>query len=209
MTTPTTGDLQQVDLSESCVRAFTDSINSLIQSTEKLNAQNKRLVAALKKTRNDVVVSSIEGTQQLECLGSTKTPMSPTSCVERLKNLDKWWFSALESGEHTFTFRGINGRVPVWNREAIAVDRDDLRQAYSTWMRNRLYEGAEFSAEKICKRLRELCPQIEDRRRRDGSKQIWTYVIPSLPHCRAEFCTFMNSEINWRSHYIPGDFSDI
>lgn len=123
--------------------------------------------------------------------------------IQGLKNLDKWWFSMLESGEPEFEFQNIKGIVADWNTEAIVVDRDDFRNVYSAWMRHQRYDGSELVKFMIGKRLRELCPQIEDRRRRDGSKQIWTYVIPSLPQCRLEFSKFMNSEIKWESTDAP------
>lgn len=123
--------------------------------------------------------------------------------IQGLKNLDKWWFSMLESGEPEFEFQNVKGIVADWNTEAIVVDRDDFRNVYSAWMRHQRYDGSELVKFMIGKRLRELCPQIEDRRRRDGAKQIWTYVIPSLPQCRAEFSKFMNSEIKWETTDAP------
>lgn len=123
--------------------------------------------------------------------------------IQGLKNLDKWWFSMLESGEPEFEFQNVKGIVADWNTEAIVVDRDDFRNVYSAWMRHQRYDGSELVKFMIGKRLRELCPQIEDRRRRDGAKQIWTYVIPSLPQCRAEFSKFMNSEIKWETTDVP------
>jgi hypothetical protein len=117
--------------------------------------------------------------------------------IQGLKNLDKWWFSLLESGEPEFPFISKNGRPAEWSKEPIVVDRDDFRQAYSNWMRNQRYDGNELVKYLVGKRLRELCHPVEDRRRREGKQQIWTYAIPSLPECRKAFSTFMNSEIHW------------
>lgn len=131
-----------------------------------------------------------------------------------LKNLDKWWFSMLESGELEFEFSNIKGASADWQTGSIIVDRDEFRLAYSNWMRHQRFDGGEMAKFVIGKRLRELCPSIEDRRRREGSRQIWVYCIPRLSVCRSEFDTFMNSKIKWESTDAPeieieDDFDDL
>lgn len=126
--------------------------------------------------------------------------------VQGLKNIDKWWFDMLESGELEFPCYSIKGgNAGQWLTEPVMVDRDEFRQAYSEWMRRQRYNGEELVKFMIGKRMREILPQIEDRRRREGAKQVWTYVFPKLSECRRAFERYMNSHLVWEDISQPVD----
>ncbi len=129
--------------------------------------------------------------------------------VQGLKNLDKWWFDMLESGELEFQAYAITGGGAAnWLTGGVMVDREEFRASYSEWIRRQRYNGEELVKFMIGKRMRELLPQIEDRRRRDGAKQVWTYVFPKLSECRLAFERYMNSHLSWEDVAESADIDD-
>ncbi|MGZ2381772.1 DUF5906 domain-containing protein [Rhizobium brockwellii] len=113
--------------------------------------------------------------------------------VEGLKNLDRFWFQALESG----TIDGQGSQRDVWPQEPIEVEKSGFRDSYSRWLRNRRYDGIELSEIAITKRLKTLLPPLATRRLRATERAGHFYVFPELDSCRTEFDRWIGAEIDW------------
>ncbi|MGO7673854.1 DUF5906 domain-containing protein [Rhizobium ruizarguesonis] len=113
--------------------------------------------------------------------------------VEGLKNLDRFWFQALESG----SIDGQGSQRDVWPQEPIEVEKSGFRDSYSRWLRNRRYDGVELSEIAITKRLKTLLPPLATRRLRSSDRAGHFYVFPELDSCRTEFDHWIGAEIDW------------
>ncbi len=119
--------------------------------------------------------------------------------VQGLKNIERWWFDMLESGE----MPGLDvmsrnfSRVGDWTAETVAVDRDDFRDNYSRWLRKRRFDGEELAYIQFGHRLRLMLPSLTGQQPRKDGTRIRTYVFPDLETCRKEFSKWMQSELKW------------
>lgn len=118
--------------------------------------------------------------------------------VQGLRNVERWWFSMLESGHLDFDTESDQGsREGEWSYDPIMVGRDEFREAYSRWMRGRRYEGDELAERQLGKRMRWMLPSLIDRQKREDGRRTWKYVFPHLERCRREFESFLGSELVW------------
>ncbi len=120
--------------------------------------------------------------------------------LEGLKNIEKWWFSALDAGH--LELRGKDGfdaesDLSEWEDKHVRVDRDEFRAAYTRWMRTRRHDGEELSEAHVGRRLRVMLPLMEERRLRRGQIRNRVYVLPPIDVCREQFEDFIGGKIEW------------
>jgi hypothetical protein len=130
--------------------------------------------------------------------------------VQGLKNIERWWFSMLESGEldmssYSAITRGKSGK---WEEEGVIVDRNDFREAYERWMRSRRYDGEALDQYEVGRRLYDMVRSIRMVMPRIDGKQRRAYVFPDLEVCRREFEMFIRSEVIWPHEHFEPDDSD-
>jgi hypothetical protein len=118
--------------------------------------------------------------------------------LQGLKNIERWWFSLLETGELPFDAMSDSGnRAGNWPVEPVMVERDDFRDAYKGFMRSRRYDGDELQPQEIGRRITALLPSIDTRRKRIDGKAVYHYILPHLDQCRREFERYLQSELMW------------
>ena len=78
------------------------------------------------------------------------------------------------------------------------VDKTILREAYGRYCASRRITGWLPTEVQFGKDLAAMCPSIQrDQKRREGSKAINIYRLPSLEVARAEWCKFIGHEVCW------------
>ena len=118
--------------------------------------------------------------------------------LQGLKNIERWWHGQLQSGEAEFPFtKERSGARADWVFDAISVDRNEFRDAYSRWMRSRRFDGEELREFEIGRRMKVLLPEITTIQRREGGSRARTYILPSLGDCRQAFEQWIGSELEW------------
>ncbi len=118
--------------------------------------------------------------------------------VQGLRNIERWWHGQLQSGETEFPFtKDKGGSKANWVVDPIAVDRGDLRDSYSRWLRSRRFDGEELRDWEIGKRLQNLVPSLRSSRKNVGGDRPRVYVLPTLPECRETFEQWLGSAIEW------------
>lgn len=116
--------------------------------------------------------------------------------VEGLKNIERWWHGVLQHGSIAGNGHGQAPAATPWN-SVVRVNKDDFREGYSRWMRNRRYDGEEVSESEFTKRMKHMIPGMEIRRARaDGSREHY-FVLPDLDACRRAFEGVLGSELVW------------
>lgn len=117
--------------------------------------------------------------------------------VQGLKNVQRWWHGVLQHGsiENAQKSDGVGNNI--WIAGYIRVDRNDLRENYSRWMRTRRFDGEEVSEIEFTKRLQEMVPQLAQARPGTGTGRTRVYVLPDLDVCRRGFEQMLGSELLW------------
>ncbi len=118
--------------------------------------------------------------------------------VEGLKNVERWWHGVLQHG----AIQGLGQKQDniengEWVRDKIKVDKHDLRQLYSIWMRTRRYDGEEVSEMEFGKRMKAMLPSLAVSRPRAGSGRVHVFVLPDLMVCREGFEQMIGSRLAW------------
>ncbi len=118
--------------------------------------------------------------------------------LQGLKNIERWWHGQLQSGEAEFPFTKERGGARAdWVLDSIAVDRNELREAYSRWMRSRRYDGEELRDWEFGQRLGKLVSLGTFQKRSKDGKRPRAYLLPSLNDCRDHFEQWIGSELEW------------
>lgn len=118
--------------------------------------------------------------------------------VEGLKNVERWWHGVLQHG----SIQGMGHKQDdiensEWVRGRIKIDKHDLRQLYSIWMRTRRYDGEEVSEMEFGKRMKAMIPSLAVARPRAGGGRIHVFVLPDLMVCREGFEQMIGSRLAW------------
>lgn len=116
--------------------------------------------------------------------------------VQGLKNLDKWYFAMLQSGVLDFEFHSAKGDVADWKKEAIFVECEEFRHAYTKWMQRQRYAGDEMQSFEIGRQLNAMMPSLTTKRKRSAGRKRF-YRFPTMDECRSEFETYLGSEFDW------------
>ena len=105
--------------------------------------------------------------------------------IASLQNLERWWFEVLWEGSLPDSF-GFEG--DTWADEPQDVERSSLRTHYESWLASQRFQGAAASVAVFGKRLKAVCPDLEDTRpwRKDGPRPMG-YRFPRLIRCRELF----------------------
>jgi hypothetical protein len=118
--------------------------------------------------------------------------------LQGLKNIEKFWFDALDSAELPVEHTTADGRPGSWVDRSIRVDRTEFQDRYRQWLNHRKFDGADIGAALVGKRLSELlCGKMEVVRGREGTKRPRQYIFPSLGESRRLFEKFMGSKMEW------------
>jgi hypothetical protein len=118
--------------------------------------------------------------------------------VQGLKNVEKFWFDMLDTGEMLVEFTTADGRAGSWIDRSIRVDRSEFQDRYGKWLAHRKFDGSEIAPAIVGKKLSEmLCGQLETVRAKDGKQRPRQYVFPKLIECRNLFQRFMGSTMEW------------
>ncbi len=124
-----------------------------------------------------------------------KTSALADQKVHGLRNFPLWWFRMLQEGAVDTGMEDQAGAP--WANRAIVVGRDELREAYSRWLRTRRFDGEEWSAADIGREWKKMLPDLTIRQRRSDGGVKRHYVIPKLSTARKAFERFLGSSINW------------
>ena len=116
--------------------------------------------------------------------------------VQGLKNVDRWWLGVLQAGEIENAQNKDGVGNSVWGSQIIRVNKEELREGYSRWMRTRRYDGEEVSPNEFTARIHAMCPHLTQTRPRTGGRAR-VYVLPDLDACRRAFESFIASELVW------------
>ena len=116
-----------------------------------------------------------------------------------LKNVERWWLDTLHRGQ----IDGMQNRedgvdCALWWNGYVKIDKSELRDNYSRWMRGRRYDGEEVSEIEFGMRLKRLCPSAIGRQIMRSRRRLMVYSLPDLQSCRAEFEAFLGSKIGWQ-----------
>lgn len=126
--------------------------------------------------------------------------------IQGLKNIERWWFGMLQTGDAEFATSDEKGRGEGdWWREGISVDKTEFREAYSKWMRARRFDGEELRDFEIGKHLANMMPEIVVTRPRVNGSRVRSYKFPVLRNCRVSFEAWLGSEVLWEG---LGDYAD-
>lgn len=112
-----------------------------------------------------------------------------------LRNFPLWWFQMLLEGQIDLAMQDEAG--DAWRHRGLRIDREEMREAYSRWLRTRRYDGEEWTSSAIGKVWKELLPSLESRQRRADGAMTRFYIIPKLNLARREFEKFIGSAIPW------------
>lgn len=118
--------------------------------------------------------------------------------VQGLKNVEKFWFDMLDSGEMLVDHTTFDGRAGSWIEKPIRVNRAEFQDRYSKWFSLRKFEGSLSAPAIVGKKLSEmLCGRLETVQGREGNQRVRQYVFPVLQECRDLFEKFMGSQMEW------------
>lgn len=128
--------------------------------------------------------------------------------VQGFKNVEAWWFNALQSGSiHAANSEGTI-HFDLWSRQGVVMDKADFRDSYSRWMRTRRYDGEEVSEIEFGKRIMRMLPSLKiERPRKDGGRAR-VYVLPDLEDCRKSFEGFIGSNVAWPEDTVTAVVED-
>lgn len=128
--------------------------------------------------------------------------------VQGLRNVERWWLEILQNGKIDGAREKDDTGNQLWPVRSVRVSKDDLRENYSMWIRNRRYEGDELNDIEFGLRIKAISPGVQTKRLspRLGSKRV--YAFPALPNCRLDFEHFLGSELPW-PEYEDDDEDDV
>lgn len=120
-----------------------------------------------------------------------------------LRNFHLWWFRMLQEGA---VDTGMEDEVgDPWQERGIVIGRDELRDAYSRWLRTRRFDGEEWSPEQIGREWKRMLPDLSMRQKRvDGGIKRY-YVVPTLSKARKQFEKYLGSTIEWPDNFEEED----
>lgn len=119
--------------------------------------------------------------------------------VQGFKNVEAWWFNALQTGSIHAAEKENTIHFDVWTHSNIRMDSTDFKDSYARWMRTRRFDGEEVSEIELRKRMERMLPWLEKKRVRVGNERPWVFIIPDLASCREGFETFIGSRIKWEN----------
>ncbi len=137
----------------------------------------------------DISEFQVRDVPSTEALGQQK--------VQGLKNIEKFWFDILDSGELVFEASPVQGSGN-WLTADMAVELGEFQSAYAKWLHARRYDGAEANQAVVGRYLTKmLCGEVRQFRTRNGTKRSRSYVFPKLAESRRLFETFLRSKVEW------------
>lgn len=112
-----------------------------------------------------------------------------------LRSVELWWFEILNRG----AFPGEWDDGEGWESSAQTIGRDSLRRNYVEWMKGRRYDGEAVEERYFGRRLRDMLPELQDRRpaAKAGFTRTRQYEFPALEVCRAAFERWMGQAVDW------------
>lgn len=118
--------------------------------------------------------------------------------LEGLKNVERWWYQLLQEGFIEGTQRSDDGiTTNFWLKNAVQIEKTELRENYARWLRTRRYDGEEVGEVDFSKRLRHLLPEITVTRPRSSAGRMQMYVVPPLQDARTSFEDAIGSIVDW------------
>lgn len=118
--------------------------------------------------------------------------------IQGLKNVERWWMDTLQRGEMDGIQNQEDGiRGEVWARNSVMIERSEIRENYTRWMRGRRYDGEEVSEIEFGQRMRKICSGLEGKRSQAKGARTRYYNLPDLNACRTMFEQYLGSEVPW------------
>lgn len=117
--------------------------------------------------------------------------------IATLGNIDRWWFDLLWQGEAP-DFSGFDG--PDWSKLTVTLGRAAVRAHYETSLAKMRFDNVPLDEREFGKELRRLCPEIKDKRVKEGDGRVWSYAFPPLQRCQELFSEHLGgdaSAIEW------------
>lgn len=117
--------------------------------------------------------------------------------LEGLKNVESWWFNVLQHGsiDGHAADTGVDGSA--WGKGVVRVQKNELRENYSRWMKTRRYDGEEVSEIGFSQRLKVMLPDLAQVQGRNGTARMRCFVLPDLGASRRSFEKYLGSDLAW------------
>lgn len=122
--------------------------------------------------------------------------------LEGLKNVERWWYGVLQQGyiegaQRSTTDRDTGITTSHWLRNAVRIEKTELREAYGRWLRTRRYDGEEVGEVDFSKRLGALVSGLETVQIRSNGGRARVWSVPPLQDCRSMFEDAIGSTVEW------------
>lgn len=118
--------------------------------------------------------------------------------LQSLKNVDRWWFEVLQAGELPAVQVGFADETVAWDRP-LSTSRDGLRANYREWLKDRRFDGGALDQREFGKRIRAICPDVEDGRIGSRTGRTRVHVFPPLAECRRSFEVELGLHVDWET----------
>lgn len=128
--------------------------------------------------------------------------------VQGFKNVEAWWFNALQTGCIHAAEKENTIHHDVWSRNYIRVPVADFREAYVLWMRSRRFDGDVCGEIELGKRFQRMLPNVQRKRAKNRTVDGYVYTLPDLNSCREQFEKFIGSRIDWPEESTEPDEDD-
>lgn len=132
---------------------------------------------------------NVRGVPDTAALGEQK--------IEGLKNVERWWFGVLQEGQISGAQMKDSVSNNLWVTHGISIEKGELRDNYSRWMRHRRYDGEEVGEADFTKRMKHMLPGLALTRPSGKGARPRAYSLPDLDVCRRSFEQMIGSEILW------------
>jgi hypothetical protein len=118
--------------------------------------------------------------------------------LQSLKNVERWWFEVLQAGDLPGAHGGFDDDGPTWETP-LSASRDGLRSSYREWLKDRRFDGAALDQRAFGKRLRNLCPNIQDGRIGGRAARTRVHTFPPIADCRRSFECVLGLHVDWEA----------
>lgn len=118
--------------------------------------------------------------------------------LQSLKNVERWWFEVLQSGELPGAQSGFDDEV-MWDEGPLSAPRDGLRGKYREWLKDRRFDGTALDQREFGKRLRVLCPDVKAGRLGARGTRTRIDTFPPLSDCRRSFEGVLGLHVDWEA----------
>lgn len=112
-----------------------------------------------------------------------------------LRDVPLWWFEVLSRGKSPV--RTFTAEEEPWSREPLTIERDDLRDAYSEFVRENRFRAEPLNSAAFGAEFHKLLPDLKSSRPRVNRERVWCYTLPKLSDARGAFEEWLGGPYAW------------